>query len=890
MITLDTNSPSKQAILKMMQRESSGDCEMEGDEINNGNNKENSHLMNGEHINNNDINIQVNNTDLKRVKVYVLEDNEWKDTGTGFCMGKIATETSMAKIATETTETTPTPLNETSANPNVTKLVKPKAFLVVSNEEVPNQVLLESKLEGNVEYQRQEETLIVWKDVEGHDIALSFEESVGCDTICNFIVQVQRNFERNISLVAVRSSDTGVGSVHEIIAGPISLPSIDQKQTTPTLMEALRILNGNTVYDYLKNETVEFVLKNKYIDLLINYFHEAEEKQCLKDLLLLSSIIKTLILYNNRDIIELMVDDAHIMGIIGILEYDTEFPTMKANHRSYLETSGPSFKEVFPTENNDLKEIIKKCFRLQFLKDVVLVRFFDDGNINLVLDIILDFETCIINFLQMDPFLTRIMNLYEPQDKQENNELISILTETELKEKKRDGIKLLHQCVQMSKNLDLSDKTKFYRYLIQKDLFNVLQYAFNIETDSNVRIMATDTIITIIEHDILLIQNIQHEKSSNTDNSDPDHDENDIDNADTPGKQTEDMKLLSILSTILLTDKSPGLREQVVQALNTLLHPDGCINGNGEGEYDSDGMLSNFNNNSLMDDDYGDEQKWFNSTMDMAREIDMNDLQLKRYFKNFYDQIAPKLFAPLISNISTDVKNIQYDDYLLIHIVKLLSFISTEHNRIMSRKFILENGILNTVSKLVGRDHILQLRLTAVRAIKNIVSLNDKYYYRYMISNNLFDSMFELLKNNINKDNLANSCIQDFFKIISTNCAPIIPSTNENNTTETTQLKSNFLLLSKYLVERFNDLLIQFDDLPFVKALLIQNEIIHDGILDKGEEFDGDETLENIPTEPLTEEDQITEEARDETHDIEMTSVETDSSVNQNGKRVYSEI
>ena len=32
--------------------------------------------------------LQINDTDPKRVKVYILEDNEWKDTGTGFCTGK----------------------------------------------------------------------------------------------------------------------------------------------------------------------------------------------------------------------------------------------------------------------------------------------------------------------------------------------------------------------------------------------------------------------------------------------------------------------------------------------------------------------------------------------------------------------------------------------------------------------------------------------------------------------------------------------------------------------------------------------------------------------------------------------------------------------------------
>ena len=146
----------------------------------------------------------------------------------------------------------------------------------------------------------------------------------------------------------------------------------------------------------------------------------------------------------------------------------------------------------------------------------------------------------------------------------------------------------------MSINLDAVDRSKFYKTLVRKGLFKVLDYAFHLETDSNVRILATDTIITIIEHDILLIHNVQNENSFKQqhklapDDKCPTHSNSQDYNSNT------DSKLLLILSTILLTDKSPGLREQVVQALNTLLHPEGCLS-NGEGSYD---LMSRSNNES----------------------------------------------------------------------------------------------------------------------------------------------------------------------------------------------------------------------------------------------------------------------------------------------------
>ncbi|KAG0655721.1 Platinum sensitivity protein [Maudiozyma exigua] len=752
------------------------------------------------------------NTEPKRVKVYVLENNEWKDTGTGFCTGEITTTTTIPEDITESTS------NEE----------KKSAYLVVNNEDSTSSILLKSRLEGNIEYQRQEETLIVWKDLDKNDIALSFEESLGCDTLCDFIVQVQKHIEKNISLISVRSGEEGIGSVHEIITAPVSLPNIEGEQNTEKMYDALKILNENTAYEFLKNETIEFVLHYDYIKILIDYFAIAEKNKCLKDLFLLSNIMKTLILYNQRDIIEQMVDDDHIMGVVGILEYDTEFANVKSNHREYLKEDAPTFKEILPLENEDLKVIVKKCFRLQFLKDVVLVRFLDDHNFNLFLDIILDLETCIIDFLEVDPFLNNILKLYD-LTKQEEKEY------TFLEEKRNDGIKLLHQCVQMSKNLDERDKTKFYKALVKMGLFNVLTYAFYTAIDPNIRILATETVVTIIEHDILLIRNTAS-KNSKLDSRRK---------SPIPGSQgseknsipmSDEMKLLKILSKILLTDKSPGLREQIVQALNTLLHPEGCFNS-----LDSDlntmggsSMLNEFNYrlNSEKDPNFNSETEMNN---EYINEKDMNsslesiendqEFQLQEYFNDFYRQIAPILFGPLIHIQTGDDKNEPFDDFLLIQLVKLISFASTEHTRIVSRKFILESDILKHVCELMKPNHILQLRLTAVRCIKNITVLDDKYYHRYLMTNNLYDNIFDLLEENKKNDNLCNSCIRDFLKIVanrSISCQMDFQHREEirQQTGVTISKKNNFAMLNKYLVNRFGTLLNEMEDIPSVGTML----------------------------------------------------------------------
>ena len=51
-------------------------------------------------------------------------------------------------------------------------------------------MLLESKIQPDTAYQKQQETLIVWSEGENYDLALSFQEKAGCDEIWEKICQV----------------------------------------------------------------------------------------------------------------------------------------------------------------------------------------------------------------------------------------------------------------------------------------------------------------------------------------------------------------------------------------------------------------------------------------------------------------------------------------------------------------------------------------------------------------------------------------------------------------------------------------------------------------------------------------------------------------------------
>lgn len=59
-------------------------------------------------------------------------------------------------------------------------------------------LLLESKIQPDTAYQKQQDTLIVWSEGDNFDLALSFQEKAGCDEIWEKICQVTEILVNNI--------------------------------------------------------------------------------------------------------------------------------------------------------------------------------------------------------------------------------------------------------------------------------------------------------------------------------------------------------------------------------------------------------------------------------------------------------------------------------------------------------------------------------------------------------------------------------------------------------------------------------------------------------------------------------------------------------------------
>lgn len=96
----------------------------------------------------------------RRVKLYALNaDRQWDDRGTGHV-----------------------------SSCYVERL---RGMSLLVRAEADSSLLLESKIQPDTAYQKQQDTLIVWSEGDNFDLALSFQEKAGCDEIWEKICQVK---------------------------------------------------------------------------------------------------------------------------------------------------------------------------------------------------------------------------------------------------------------------------------------------------------------------------------------------------------------------------------------------------------------------------------------------------------------------------------------------------------------------------------------------------------------------------------------------------------------------------------------------------------------------------------------------------------------------------
>ncbi|ORX45214.1 DUF625-domain-containing protein, partial [Piromyces finnis] len=349
--------------------------------------------------------------------------------------------------------------------------------LVVISEENQQQILY-SRIYKEYIFRRQQETLILWTDQKNIELALSFQESAGCFEVWNEIAAIQKDLPPSGNVVNEDYYDSDF----------ISLP----EPTIANLEEIENTINQASRSICSKDQLINYVISEHYIDKLIPLLEDCEDLDSTEDLYRLSAIMKAIIYLNDNIIYHHILQDDIILGVVGMLERDRDFPNAKASYREYL-SDKTRFKHVVSFNNPEIEAKIHQTYRAQYLKDVVLARTIDDPNYSSLNSIIFFNYVAIVNFIQTD--------------KQFLKNLFDILNDkTNLIDKRKQVIMFLHELCSVTKGLQYVYRDLFYKSLTEYGLLSIVE-EFAYHEDISIRLALISMLSNMLDHETALVRN-----------------------------------------------------------------------------------------------------------------------------------------------------------------------------------------------------------------------------------------------------------------------------------------------------------------------------------------------------------------------------------------------
>lgn len=623
--------------------------------------------------------------------MYELLDEEWIDRGTGFCFGEV--------IESEEEHDKEKEVDDDEAPPQYTA-----ARIIVKNEINEEEVLLKSIIQGDIQYQKQQDTLIVWTEPKKNDVALSFQEVEGCANLCDFLVYIQNTMERNISVLSVITTDDET-EYTELIAGPVNYPPLPP--LLENLDEAIECLSLSVINAFYKDLMIKFILESTYIDELLSLFKSAEEKteEELSYLYNLCRVIKILLLMNDTSIAEILFkNDSNIMTIIGILEYDPDFPNYKLNYREYLNNQ-TRFNEVIPIGNEEVRLKIVQTYKLQFLKDNILIRLLDDNIFSMLSSIIYFNQLEIIQYFQTSPdnYFKKLFDIYTDQDNNDDSKI----------QKKRDIVRFIHSLSLVIKGFQHNQRNSLYSNLINNGLFRLIDFALNDYSCNETKILGTELMIFILNQDVNLV--VQPTNNGNSNH---------------PKNSNEHIILLfNVLIKLLKNDNDINLKSQICDILKNLFE----ISIVPMGEKNNSEFVKEFDK-VILD--------LFSPLIEMANNTDEGRDQL----------------LTSSSNISQNT--------LYQYLSEMLFFFLQHHLKyaIISIK---KNGLFLGLRTLCDYHKNNLVRLSAIKCIKQSFMMNNLQLTQLLLDNDMLGPLVNILKTMKLKNNLIHSACLEFFSSLS---------------------------------------------------------------------------------------------------------------------------
>ncbi|KAL4630409.1 serine/threonine-protein phosphatase 4 regulatory subunit 3A-like isoform X1 [Arapaima gigas] len=444
----------------------------------------------------------------RRVKVYTLnEDRQWDDRGTGHV-----------------------------SSGYVDRL---RGMSLLVRAESDGSLLLESKINPNTAYQKQQDTLIVWSEAENYDLALSFQEKAGCDEIWEKICQVQgKDPSVDITQDLVEESE-------EERFEDMSSPGLELPPCELTRLEEVAELVASSLPSPLRREKLALALENEgYIRKLLQLFHVCEELENRDGLHQLYEITKGIFLLNRTALFEVMFSEECIMDVIGCLEFDPASPQPR-RHREFL-TKTAKFKEVIPISDPELKQKIHQTYRVQYIQDMVLPTpsVFEENMLSTLHSFIFFNKVEIVGMLQDDErFLT---------------DLFAQLTDEATEDDKRQElVNFLKEFCAFSQTLQPQNRDSFFKTLSNMGVLQALEVILGMD-DPQVRGAATDIFSYLVEYNPSMVREFVMQECQQND---------------------DDILLINLIIEHMICDTDPELggAVQLMGLLRTLVDPENMM-------------------------------------------------------------------------------------------------------------------------------------------------------------------------------------------------------------------------------------------------------------------------------------------------------------------------
>ncbi|XP_071079163.1 serine/threonine-protein phosphatase 4 regulatory subunit 3A-like isoform X2 [Haliotis cracherodii] len=451
-----------------------------------------------------------NTSTRRRVKLYMLnEDRQWDDRGTG--------HVSSAYV----------------------ERLKGMALLVRS--ETDGSILLESKIQPDTAYQKQQETLIVWSEADNYDLALSFQEKAGCDEIWEKICQVQgKDPSVDITQDVVEESEDERFDDMPDAAPPIELPPCELSK-----LEYISEIFSSVLPSPIRREKLSVAIENEgYIKKLVELFHICEDLENMEGLHHLFDIFKSIFLLNKNALFEIMFSDELIFDIVGVLEYDPSSPS-PVKHREYLKSTA-KFKEVVPITNQELENKIHQTYRVQYIQDVILPTpsVVDDNMLSSLASFVYFNKVEIVSMIQDDEkYLTT---------------LFAQLTDDETDDDhRRDLILFLKEFCTFSQSLQPISKETFFKTLSNLGVLSAIEVILGLD-DARMKTAAIDIFSYIVEFSPSMVREFVLHESQN---------------------QDDDELLINLVIEQMVNDTDPELggAMQLMTVIRLLLDPENMM-------------------------------------------------------------------------------------------------------------------------------------------------------------------------------------------------------------------------------------------------------------------------------------------------------------------------